>query len=530
MNAIFVTQGSSLQPFYELMKALRKPLQLERIGFSVAQYRYFQQFSERFPDIESGKYYLLKEWEITGRARDGQPDLDIIGQYERKLGVPHLWGPLVADRRVFLGRNSTFVQDYRPRFSHDEMLNILQWGLVEMERLFDEVQPAFAISFICVTFEEYLAYLFARSRGIPFLNLRHTRIKNYMTCGEGIFEPSERIRAAYYRYRDGAIDDGWMAQARNHIDLVGSGLESFEQSERPARRASDVPSPNARQTFYRRIRLPVRILRALRAEYDYRFGEIQDNHNPGVLVPLIYKTFLRRVRIRWNHQRLSHHYVTEDELGSLNYAFFPLNTEPEVSMLVHSKPYLNQIDVIRNVSSNIPVGMKLVVKEHPSSVGKRPLSYYQKLLDIPNVRLADPKLPAGLLVDNSRLVATIQGSVGWEAILRKKPVVIFGQATYEFLPSSMLRRVRDLENLGNEVADLMQNYEYQEEAVTAFVAAAMSQSVPIDFYSTLLGRWGRYGTGEDMFARQRAMHGDTDLLAQYIIEALEDQTRALARR
>ena len=59
------------------------------------------------------------------------------------------------------------------------MLNILQAGLIGMERLFEQVQPNFVISFVRVTFGEYLAYLFAKTREIPFLNLRPTRIRSY---------------------------------------------------------------------------------------------------------------------------------------------------------------------------------------------------------------------------------------------------------------------------------------------------------------------------------------------------------------
>jgi len=505
--------------FYELMKALREPLQLDKIGFYVSHYPYYRRFRERTPEIESGEYSLLKEWEITCKARNGKPNLDLIQQYEQKLGNPHLWGPLVADRRVYLGRKCTFFQDYRSRFDHNQMLNILQAGLLSMERLFDALQPSFVVSFICVTFGEYLAYLFALARGIPFLNLRPTRIENYMTYGKSPFEPSERIHAVYERYLTEGIEDDWKKRAGEYIGSVRTGHALYEGVIMPEKASSKNSSLIIQ-------RLPKALFGLLRDEYDYRFGKVKDNHNPGVLVPLYYGRLSRPMRLHRIHRRLSLCYVDEDELKSLDYVFFPLHKEPEVTLQVYSTPYLNQIEVIRNISHSIPVGLTLVVKEHPASIGKRPLSYYQKIIDIPNVRLADPNLPSKLLIHHARLVATISGGIGWEAVIRQKPVVIFGHTPYEFLPDSMVRRVTDLEKLGEVIDYLLRGYDYQEDSITAYIAAVMSQSVPINFYSALLGRQGVYTVAWDGTDADQVIARDIETLAQYTIASLKDYGRA----
>lgn len=510
MNALFLTQSAGLRMFYELMKALQEPLQLDRVGFYIAYYPYFCKFCQQVPEIESGRYVLLKEWKITSQVRNGKPDLSLIKQYEQSLGNPHLWGPLVADRRIYQGEKCSFRQDYRPRFNHAQMLSVLQAGLVSIERLFDEVQPDFAVSFQCVTFGEYLAYLFAQSRAIPVLNLRPTRIKNYVTYGSSIFEPSERIRNAYQQYLTDQVEDAWTEQAREHIAFVQAEHALYEGVIPPTR----IPSIG-----FSARRLPGGLARLIQEECRYRFGGVRDNHDPGVLVPFLYKRFLNPMQAWWNHKRLSARYVTEDDLHSLDYVFFPLHTEPEVTLSVYSKAYLNQIEVIRTISHSIPVGMTLVVKEHPVSIGKRPLSYYQKILEIPNVRLADPALSSKPLVANARLIATIAGSIGWEAVLRQKPVVVLGHVPYEFLPPSMVRRVIDLEWLGDEICDLMQNYAYQEEAVTAYVAAIMSQSVPVNLYSTLLGRPDAYAL-DDARGPDEAWQLDIQALARYTIDSL----------
>jgi len=510
MNGIFLTQSGSLRVFYELMKAVREPLQLGKIGLYVADHTFYSAFRQQCPDIERGDFRLAKEWEITAQVERERPDLNLIRRYERDLGVPSLWGALVADRRIYLGKRCSFRQDYRPRFSHTQMLTVLERGLLEMERLFDEVQPDFVISFVCVTFGEYLAYLFARSRGIAFLNLRPTRIRNYVTYGSSIFEPSERIRTAYHRYLSDRPEDEWMQGAREYLASVETGHAMYEGVLVP----TGARPPRASR------RKPWRVAKLLWKECAFRLGKTRDNHNPGVLVPLLYKRFLNPLQAWWNDRRLSGGHVTESELRSLDYVFFPLHTEPEVTLLVYSKPYLNQIEVIRNVSHSLPVGMKLVVKEHPASVGKRPLSYYRKILEIPNVRLAAPRLSSRALVSNARLVATIAGSIGWEAILRRRPVVLFGHAPYEFLPPSMLRRVGHLEHLGDEIKDLLQSYCYQDNAVLAYVAATMSQSIAVNWYSRLLGRAGAYAEEPLIGGDETDFECDISALARYTVDSL----------
>ncbi|GAG28470.1 unnamed protein product, partial [marine sediment metagenome] len=164
---------------------------------------------------------------------------------------------------------------------------------------------------------------------------------------------------------------------------------------------------------------------------------------------------------------------------------------------------------------SLPAGMILVVKEHPAARGKRPLSYYKKVEEIFNVRFVDPTLDPRPFIVNSKLVATIASSVGFEAIMLGKPVLTFGQTPYEILPSSMVRRVKDINKLSENIADLLQHYYFDEQALINYITAVMSRSVPIDFYTTMLGRKAQLSL-DDNPDRQR----DIRELARYTISTL----------
>ena len=93
------------------------------------------------PGFEQEGHDLLKEWEVTARPL-GKPDLARLARYEMALGGDAgLFGAIVADRRLFMGPDCAFTQDYRRRFTDDELLFILQRGIERVEALFDRLKP-----------------------------------------------------------------------------------------------------------------------------------------------------------------------------------------------------------------------------------------------------------------------------------------------------------------------------------------------------------------------------------------------------
>jgi hypothetical protein len=495
MNILFFTQSSSLDVFYHLAQAMRKRTSLEKIGFYTADSRYFNEFKEKYPDIESNSYALLKEWDIIRESKAIQPDRALLSRYEKEIGFPVLWNALVADRRIYFGKKYAYAQDYKPRFSHERMLAILQVALTRLERFFDEVRPDVVVNFQCVTIGEYLAYLFARSRGVPFLNLRPTRIRNYFYAGESVLEPSEHLQAVYARLMEVGIDAGLQAEAARYVQEVRDAHAMYEgvvpASHRPP------PKGSSGKSLLKMFKISG-LARLLADEYKFRFGEDRDdNHVSSSLGSLVSEKIVRPWRARRMENRFRPIYVRAEDLPGLDYAFFPLHTEPEITLSVYSKPYLNQIEAVRLFSHNLPAGMTLVVKEHPWSIGKRPVGYYRKLLEIPNVRLSHPGMNSRPLVSQARLITVIAGSIAFEGLMLKKPVVVLSRAPFNFLPPTMIRAVKDPGDLGFEIRDLLERYQFEEKALLCYIAAVMKESVPVDFCSILLGRRGVFRPSED---------------------------------
>lgn len=137
---------------------------------------------------------------------------------------------------------------------------------------------------------------------------------------------------------------------------------------------------------------------------------------------------------RWKSFRaLSNTGTLPDPLPQ-NYIYFPLHLQPELTTSALGGVYCDQLLALELLVSKLPRGWKVVVKENPKQrLYRRDAFFYQRLASIPDtvyVKEADTYH----LMQHAKLVATITGTAGWEAISGGKPALIFGQAWYRYLP------------------------------------------------------------------------------------------------
>jgi len=107
----------------------------------------------------------------------------------------------------------------------------------------------------------------------------------------------------------------------------------------------------------------------------------------------------------------------------------------------------------------------------------------------------------------------------------KKPVVVLGRAPFNFLPKSMICHADSPGRLGNDIRDLLEHYKYNEAALLSYISAVIKESVPVDFYSKLLGRKGTYSPTAvkgDREAQESEHMKHINLLARYIVRRLDE--------
>ncbi|PIR54284.1 hypothetical protein COU75_01620 [Candidatus Peregrinibacteria bacterium CG10_big_fil_rev_8_21_14_0_10_42_8] len=127
------------------------------------------------------------------------------------------------------------------------------------------------------------------------------------------------------------------------------------------------------------------------------------------------------------------------------FVYFALHFQPEMSTIPMGGGFGDQVLVAQLLSKYLPDDVLIYVKEHPreSSWLYRSEQFYQSFLDIKNVRLISRDTDSFALREHCEAVATITGSVGFEALFRSKPVLMFGHRFYQYSKGVFLIRTHD---------------------------------------------------------------------------------------
>jgi hypothetical protein len=105
------------------------------------------------------------------------------------------------------------------------------------------------------------------------------------------------------------------------------------------------------------------------------------------------------------------------------YVLFPLQVQPESSIDVLGALFSNQIELVKTLSRTLPSTHDLYVKEHPGGLGNRSAHDYNKLRQLPGVRLVHPHADTFSIISKADLVVGISNTVMYEAALLGKPAV-----------------------------------------------------------------------------------------------------------
>jgi len=174
--------------------------------------------------------------------------------------------------------------------------------------------------------------------------------------------------------------------------------------------------------------------------------------------------------------KLKQHYKKQEKPADLNhpYVYVALHYQPENSTSPQGESFTDQFLVVDLLSKCVPKGWSIYVKEHSSQwhiklhgERARTTDFYDAIAALSNARLIPVSTPNFSLIDHAKAVATVTGTTGWEAIVRGKPVLIFGHAWYKgcdgvfYTPS---------EKTCKEVLlKIAEGYKVDKEAVRLFV-------------------------------------------------------------
>jgi hypothetical protein len=124
------------------------------------------------------------------------------------------------------------------------------------------------------------------------------------------------------------------------------------------------------------------------------------------------------------------------------YIYFALHYQPEATTYPFGGAFIDQVNAVKLLSSYISDDCFIYIKEHPDTFNtshlswvkgdySRDINFYEQLLSIKNVKLADIRINSQNLINDSYAVATISGAVGLESLIKEKHTFIFGSPWYK---------------------------------------------------------------------------------------------------
>lgn len=405
----------------------------------------------------------LVEFEKVWYIRDNvninnyKTDIEHLKLFEGKMGYPI--SSLIFGDRFFYKYNKYNL------FTREEILSIIEQELIFFEKIIDEINPICTILRVPEFQDIELFYEVCRGKKIPTLIVDATRFgKRYMINNQ----PEHPIIFNKTRNQKNLKN---FEQLRKHIDSYSKSYDVVLKNLR----SSKTKKANSILKF---------IFQFQKIDTEY----YRDRKKFPLNVFLKEIVFSIKKSYRSNFIKLS---LKKSPSFDTPYVYFPLQFEPERTILRKGEFFSNQLSVIKNIAQSLPIHMKLFVKEHPAMRlnGWRNLEFYKEILKMHNVELFHPTISNSLLVKNSSLVLSIAGTSGLEAAFYGKPSISFTDVNYVNLSSVF--HVTSFDNLSNIILNAL-NVKVDLVELNNYVQKVESISFDCDIVKL-------YSSAEDFF-------------------------------
>jgi hypothetical protein len=180
----------------------------------------------------------------------------------------------------------------------------------------------------------------------------------------------------------------------------------------------------------------------------------------------------------WNYTKESFWKITRKHLVKMLYSqprdderfiFYPIHYIDDAQIVIRAPHYYDQFALMEIMAKALPYGFKLYVKEHPSLIGCFPFEAMWRLKKrCSNVRIIHPLYHPHKLIKKASAVATINSTAGFEAIIFKKPLLVFGKAFYR--GAGLSTDVGELHDLPAKIAAALTSPVPSDERVIQFLA------------------------------------------------------------
>lgn len=294
---------------------------------------------------------------------------------EKKYGQPNLWPCLLEDRVI---RYTLMVRAYpsdTSRYTHEEMLRMVQVTARAIETMLDEQKPDFVFMSVISGLGSYLLFAIAKARGIKTYMLYNPRLEERYAIAENPFSHEALVATIEIMDERRTEDQEYITRAEKFITEFRNKPTYYLEKSKAA---AHFQKPVGRSQYFKFLKfsnIGRSIVWFFKSFFDFYTSPAKNDYstiNPW------YETW-DKIKLKLRILRGYADLYDCPELGE-DYAFFPLQSEPEgLPMLLAPNYATEQIWVIKQLARSLPLHYKLYVKEHPVMIGKRQRAYYKAL-------------------------------------------------------------------------------------------------------------------------------------------------------
>ncbi|MDD4271849.1 MAG: hypothetical protein PHF50_03515 [Patescibacteria group bacterium] len=444
---------------------------------------------------------LLFDEDLHAQYKNEIVDFSYLKMLEQEYGLPNLWPYLTVDRILLHGQ---FLRQYpydQPIFNHMDLLKILQATAKKIIAFLETEKPDFVFFPTVGSLGTFLLLGIAKKKNIPVFSGEFPRFRNLYMITEDPRDFSS-LNEQFLKLKNKEISPSPEITSRaealllEYIDHPAPYDETATPEQQPISRFKQMKFLLPSGAYWS-IRCFIKTIK------DYYSSEQKNDYmrvNPWFY---LYDSLKKKIRILIGYDDL---YDAMDDND--DFVFFPLSVEPELSLLFCAPFATDQINIIKQLAQSLPINYKLYVKEHPHMFGFRARKFYREIKKMPNVKLINPGINSYAIIKKAKMVASINGTAGWEALLFKKPAITFGAAFYNSL--SMVKYCASMPDLPKLVKEQLENFHFDRQELFYFIAAVLENSAPVD----IIHLWQYRSQWPDIKKMAQEVEPLVDLLAK----------------
>lgn len=169
------------------------------------------------------------------------------------------------------------------------------------------------------------------------------------------------------------------------------------------------------------------------------------------------------------------------------YVIYFLHYQPEATSCPGGDIFVDQMLCVDMLLKNLPDNYMVYVKEHPHQFSRLKIGHtgrmrdlYDDLVKNKRVKLISTSIDSFKLISHAKAIGTICGTAGWEAIVKQKPVILFGISWYENYSKGVLR-IKD-EKSAQSILSFIENYQFDEHSLLAYLVSVAKNTYQSDYF------------------------------------------------